>query len=142
MKRGDTLQTPIYMKRSIPGEKDKFAVSHDFLLSRSVFLAWRGRCMIPIDCYWSQSQEVLFIKTIRQRQGRNRQKSIFILYAAQAYNGKSLLLFCLHRSCCFDFLLRAINFQYLAVCRWDWKLLCRATICFSFFAVIENQNLC
>ena len=69
MQRGDTLQTPIYMKRSIPGEKDKFAVSYDFLLSRRVFLAWRGRCMIPIDCYWSQSQEVLFIKTIRQRQG-------------------------------------------------------------------------
>ena len=33
------IQTPLYMKRSIPGEKDKFAVSHDFLLSRSVFLA-------------------------------------------------------------------------------------------------------
>ena len=45
-----------------------------------------------------------------------RQKSTFILYAAQAYNRKSLLLFCLYRSCCFDFLLRAINFQYLAVC--------------------------
>ena len=39
VQRGDTLQTPIYMKRSIPGEKDKFAVSYDFLLSRRVFLA-------------------------------------------------------------------------------------------------------